>query len=190
MQAAAGRMQALIHDLLAFARVATQARPPVRVGLERAAREALADLSALVAETEGSVEIGPLPDARADPVQVRRVFQNLVGNALKFHRPGVPPRVRVEGRVVEGARPGEAMAEVAVADEGIGFEPRHAERIFSPFQRLHGRGEYEGTGMGLAICRRIVERHGGTISARGSPGAGSRFVFTLPAAPRAGEEEG
>jgi PAS domain S-box-containing protein len=190
MQAAAGRMQALIHDLLAFARVATQARPPVRVGLERAAREALVDLSALVAETEGSVEIGALPDARADPVQVRRVFQNLVGNALKFHRPGVPPRVRVEGRVVEGARPGEAMAEVAVADEGIGFEPRHAERIFSPFQRLHGRGEYEGTGMGLAICRRIVERHGGTISAHGSPGQGSRFVFTLPAAPRAGEEEG
>jgi PAS domain S-box-containing protein len=189
MQAAAARMQGLIHDLLAFARVATEARPPVPVRLERAAREAVADLSARLAETNGTVEIGPLPDARADPVQVRRVLQNLVGNALKFHRPGEPPRVSVTGRLLPAPRPADARVEVTVADRGIGFEPRHADRIFSPFQRLHGRGEYDGTGMGLAICRRIVERHGGTIVARGRPGEGSEFVFTLPAATGAGAEE-
>jgi PAS domain S-box-containing protein len=190
MQGAAGRMQTLIQDLLAYARVATQARPPVRLSLGRLAQEALSDLAARVAATEGTVSLGPLPDAEGDPVQVRRVLQNLLGNALKFHRPGEPPSVSVTARMVGAPRPRDARVEVTVADRGIGFDERHAERIFSPFQRLHGRHEYEGTGMGLAICRRIVERHGGTIAARGRPGEGSEFVFTLPAAPGpAGMEE-
>jgi signal transduction histidine kinase len=108
---------------------------------------------------------------------MRQLFQNLIGNALKFHRPDVPPVVRVT------AERDEAGWTVTVADNGIGFEDRHAARIFQVFQRLHGRDEYEGTGVGLAICRKIVDRHGGTITARGRPGEGASFVVTLPAPP-------
>ncbi|MDB4951175.1 MAG: hypothetical protein JWM27_3824 [Gemmatimonadetes bacterium] len=183
MQGAAARMQRLIQDLLSFARVATQAREMGTVDLEEAARDALGDLSGRAADG-GTVEVGPLPPARGDAGQVRRVFQNLLANALKFHRPGVPPRVRVTGRELAPASPGaRPRVEVTVSDEGIGFDERHADRIFGPFQRLHGREAFEGTGMGLAICRRILERHGGTITAHGRPGEGSAFVFTLSAAP-------
>jgi signal transduction histidine kinase len=106
---------------------------------------------------------------------MRQVLQNLLGNALKFHKAGAAPVVRVRGEVLAGA-----AARVTVEDDGIGFDDRHRERVFEMFQRLHGRGEYEGTGMGLAICRKIVERHGGTITALGRPGEGSAFTITLP----------
>src|SRR5205823_4856064 len=102
------------------------------------------------------------------------------GNGLKFHRPGVPPVVRVAGRVVPG--PAGPVCELTVADDGIGFDEKYLGRIFEVFQRLHGHHEYEGTGIGLAICKRIAERHGGTITARSRPGAGATFVVTLPAA--------
>jgi len=110
---------------------------------------------------------------------MRQLFQNLLGNALKFHRPGVPPVVRVRGELVPG---GDAplTCRVTVQDNGIGFDPKYRDRIFDVFQRLHGRDEYEGTGVGLAICRKIVERHGGTITAHSAPGEGATFVVTLP----------
>ncbi len=194
MQAAAQRMSALIHALLDYSRVGTRPAPFVPVDLAQAARDAESDLAVRLQSTGGRVEIGPLPEIEADGTMIRQLLQNLVGNAVKFHRPGVPPVVRVEGRLLDAdeAPPtdaAEAWAELAVRDNGIGFEPRFAERIFVPFQRLHGRGEYDGTGMGLAICRRIAERHGGTLEARGEPGEGSVFLVRLPVRRPPAQEE-
>ena len=126
------------------------------------------------------MELGELPRVQADPVQMRQLLQNLVGNALKFHRPGVAPQVQVSGTVKareEGCPP---VACIEVKDNGIGFEIKYKERIFRPFERLHGRGEFEGAGMGLAICKKIVERHQGSIDAHSVVGEGSTFVVTLP----------
>ncbi|HEY0015303.1 MAG TPA: ATP-binding protein [Longimicrobium sp.] len=179
MRAAALRMQALIQDLLAYSRVSRRGEEPAPVDLGRVAREVLSDLEGRMAATEGRVEIGPLPTVRADPTQMRQLLQNLIANALKFHRPGVPPHVRV------GAEPADGGSgwRLRVEDNGIGFDERYLDRIFSPFQRLHGRTEYEGTGMGLAICRKIAERHGGAITARSAPGQGSTFTVDLPTHP-------
>jgi PAS domain S-box-containing protein len=174
MQSAAKRMQVLINDLLAFSRVTTKAQPFVPVDLDRIAREVAHDLEIRTHEAEAHVEIGGLPSIDADPLQMRQLLQNLISNALKFHREGVPPVVTVTGTVA-GDR-----AQLVVADNGIGFEEKYAERIFTMFERLHGRGTYEGTGIGLSICRKIVERHGGEIVARSTPGAGSTFTVTLP----------
>jgi signal transduction histidine kinase len=128
-----------------------------------------------VEETGARVEIGELPAVAADPLQMRQLFQNLIGNALKFSRPGVPPHVRVSASL-----PGDGTAVIRVADNGIGFDVKYLDRIFVPFERLHGRMEYEGTGMGLAICRKIAERHKGAITAESEPGEGTTFVVTLP----------
>jgi PAS domain S-box-containing protein len=193
MQSAAARMQALIQDLLAYSRVATRPQPFVPVNLDQVAREALGDLQVRIAATEALVDVGPLPTVQADLMQMRQLLLNLVGNAVKFHRPGVPPVVQVTGRLLSADEaPPEAevlsWAEVTVRDEGIGFDEKYLDRIFSPFQRLHGRGEYEGTGMGLAICRRIAERHGGTLAAHSQPGRGSAFTIRIPAL-RAAQQE-
>lgn len=174
MQSAATRMQRLIEDLLSFSRIAGRPPQPKRVDLATVAREVVADLEARVAETSARLEIGDLPAIQADPMQMRQLLQNLIGNALKFHAPGKAPVVKVTASV----RADTCVLEVA--DEGIGFDEKYLDRIFAVFQRLHGRGEYEGTGMGLAICRRIAERHGGTIAARSKPGEGATFVVTLP----------
>jgi signal transduction histidine kinase len=180
MRASASRMQTLIEDLLAFSRVSRRGHAPARVDLGQVAREVLSDLEGRVADTGGCVDVAPLPVVRADPTQMRQLLQNLLANALKFHRPGVPPRVRVwverdgaEGAAARGWR-------LRVQDNGIGFDERYLDRIFNPFQRLHGRGDYEGTGMGLAICRKIAEHHHGSITARSTPGQGSTFEVALP----------
>ena len=194
MQNAARRMQLLINDLLTFSRVTSQAKPYVQVDLARTAREVLSDLEARLQDTQGRVEVGELPQLDADPLQMHQLLQNLIGNALKFHRPNEPPLVQVQGRVLKGGGGGlpagmtpEDVCEITVRDNGIGFDEKYRERIFAPFQRLHGRGEYEGTGMGLAICRKIVERHGGTITVRSAPGQGATFVALLPRRQRKGE---
>jgi PAS domain S-box-containing protein len=175
MQNAARRMHVLINDLLAFSRVTTKAQPFAPVDLNRVAREVLEDLEARVRQTGGRVEVGPLPTVEADALQMRQLLQNLIGNALKFHRPGEPPAVAVRAEAV-----GDGHCRLTVEDNGIGFDEKYLDRIFTPFQRLHARGEYEGTGMGLAVCRKIVERHGGQITARSRPGAGTTFIVTLP----------
>ena len=175
MRASAGRMGRLIDDLLSFSRVTTQARPFARVDLNEVLAEVVEDLAARVEQTDGAVEVEPLPTLDADPIQMRQLFQNLVGNALKFHKPGEPPTVRVAGRVEDG------VCRVSVADAGIGFDEKYLGRIFQVFQRLHGRDAYEGTGVGLAICRKIAERHGGTITAVSKPGEGATFTLTVPA---------
>jgi light-regulated signal transduction histidine kinase (bacteriophytochrome) len=174
--AAGQRMQALIDDLLKFSRVATQGRPFEPVDLRAVAEQAVSDLEAVIQQSGGSVEIGELPTVAADPLQMRQLVQNLISNAIKFRREGVPPKVRVSGRV-RGR-----FAEIEFADNGIGFEPRYQTRIFKVFERLHGRGAYPGTGIGLALCRKIVDRHGGTINAESTPGQGSTFTVTLPVA--------
>ena len=185
MQGAADRMHRLINDLLKFSRVTTKAQPFEPTDLEAAARDALSDLEVRLQETGGSVEIKDLPTIDADPLQMRQLFQNLVGNALKFHRPGVPPVIKIAGEVVKNNENGrsdaaEDMFRLSVEDNGIGFEEKYLDRIFTPFQRLHGRMEFEGTGIGLAVCRKIVERHGGRLTAKSAPGNGSTFIATLP----------
>jgi two-component system, LuxR family, sensor kinase FixL len=196
MQGAAARMQTLIYDLLTFSRVISRTEPFVPVDLKTVAREVIGDLEVRLEKTGGRVEIGELPTIEADALQMRQLLLNLIGNALKFHAPGTAPVVRLQSRLATpGAAteatglpqpPGEPDTEIqfhelTVADNGIGFDEKYLDRIFAVFQRLHGRQEYEGTGIGLAVCRRIVDRHGGTITARSKPGEGATFIFTLPA---------
>jgi len=179
MQAAAARMQNLIDSLLTFSRVTTKAGPSEPVDLKSVVNEALSDLEMRIEETKAVVDVGPLPTVSADRTQMVQIFENLIGNALKFHREGVPPRVEVYSRAVE--EKGADSVEICVEDNGIGFDEKHVDRIFSPFERLHGKAEYEGVGMGLAICMKILKRHGGTITARSTAGKGSLFIVRLPA---------
>lgn len=178
----ASRMRSLINDLLSFSRVTTKSLPFRRVDLNVVAREVLVDLEELVHQTGGTVNLGPLPTLEADPLQMRQLLQNLLGNALKFSKPGDPPVVRIESReLAPGEAPGQGTwFEVRVSDNGIGFDQEYAQRIFQVFQRLHGRQQYEGTGVGLAICKKIVERHRGTIAATSRKDEGTTFVLTLP----------
>jgi signal transduction histidine kinase len=188
MLASAGRMRTLIDDLLTFSRVTSKSRPFVPVNLADVVRGVVSDLEFRIHQTDARVEVGPLPTVQADPVQMRQLFQNLIANALKFHKPGVPPTVRVRSAPLgpdTGGPPPGAGWRLTVADDGIGFEPQYAEQIFELFQRLHGRSEYEGTGIGLAVCKKIVDRHGGTIRADGRPGHGATFVIDLPLNPAA-----
>jgi light-regulated signal transduction histidine kinase (bacteriophytochrome) len=178
MQDAARRMQRMINDLLTFSRVATRAQPFVPVSLRQVARQAVSDLEIQIEQTGGRVEIGDLPTIEADPTQMHQLLENLIGNGLKFHREGVLPLVEITSERIR--RQGWELCQVLVKDNGIGFDEKYLDRLFKPFQRLHGRGEYAGTGIGLAICRRIAERHGGSITAQSAPGEGATFIVTLP----------
>lgn len=175
VEAAAERMQRLILDLLELSRITTKSRPHVRIDLAQLVDEVADDLQTRLDDTGGRVEHDGLPEVVADPAQIRQLMQNLIANALKFRRSDVPPLVTITGTT----RPDGRIA-VEVRDNGIGFEAKYADRIFIVFQRLHGRGEYEGSGIGLAIVRKIVERHGGEIVAEGRPGEGATFRFDLP----------
>lgn len=189
MQDAATRMQALIDGLLTYSRVTTKARPFVPVDLSQVAREVISDLEVRIEQARGQVETEDLPTIKADPIQMRQLLQNLIVNALKFHREDEPPVVRIYAKVPvgEGAS-SNGLCQILVQDNGIGFDERHTDRIFQVFQRLHGRGHYEGTGIGLATCRKIVERHGGNITAKSSPGQGATFIVTLPLRQHQGAE--
>jgi light-regulated signal transduction histidine kinase (bacteriophytochrome) len=172
---AAGRMRQLISDLLAFSRVTTQARPHRRADLGAVVADALSNLEIAVLQAGATVRVDPLPVVAGDEGQLRQLFQNLISNALKFRKKDVPPVVDVTAEVT-----GANVCTVTVGDNGIGFAEKYSGRIFELFQRLHGRDEYDGTGIGLAISKKIVERHGGTITAFSAEGDGARFVFTLP----------
>lgn len=186
MQEAAKRMQTLINDLLTFSRVTTKAQPFGPVNLNQVVQGVLLDLEVRLEQTHGQVEVGEMPTLEADPLQMRQLFLNLISNALKFHRPSEPPQVKVKARLLdspEQSTPATAEMEycqITVADNGIGFDEKYLDRIFNVFERLHSRQAFAGTGMGLAICRRIAERHGGTISAKSIPGEGVIFTVTLP----------
>jgi PAS domain S-box-containing protein len=184
IQDAARRMQNLINDLLMYSRIATAERKYARVNLAAVARQVMGDLEVRIEETNGSVNIGALPAIEADPVHMRQLFQNLVANALKFHRPGAPPIVTITADLVPADGPASEppLCRLMVADNGIGIESKYHERIFSIFERLHNRGAYEGTGVGLAVCRKIVEQHGGRIDVSSTPGEGTTFIVLLPSA--------
>lgn len=177
----AQRMQRLIDDLLALSRVTSdrKERTPTDVGV--AVQLALRSLRDTIVESGATFDVGPLPTLTANAAQLELLFQHIFANALKFRRPGLAPHVEVSTAGREDVEGAPRAWLFAVRDDGIGFEPRYAEQIFGLFQRLHGRGEYEGTGVGLAICKRIVERHGGRIWAEGAPSAGVTIHFSLPA---------
>ncbi|MHA6289323.1 sensor histidine kinase [Maricaulis sp. CAU 1757] len=175
---AATRMRRLIDDLLSYSRVNSKTTSFLPVDLRSVVADVLSDLEPRIAASEAKVRVGELPAIEADPGQMHQLFLNLVANALKFCRPGVQPTISIEGSVEVGENG--AMARIAVADNGVGFEPRHAERIFGMFERLHGRDEFDGTGVGLATCRKIAERHAGELTAWAEPDAGAVFTLLLP----------
>ena len=198
MQSASARMRRLIDDLLAFSRVMRSAEPFVPVELAVVTKEVLGDLEVRIEKSGARVEVGDLPVIEADPMQMRQLLLNLIGNSLKFQPPGATPVVKIQARILERQSEGDTLSfrsvppngdhappfgrlcEISVQDNGIGFDEKYTDKIFAVFQRLHGRTEYEGTGVGLAVCRRIAERHRGTILARSKPGQGATFLVTLP----------
>jgi two-component system, LuxR family, sensor kinase FixL len=179
IQKSAHRMQRLIDDLLTYSRVSNKTQPLSEVDLNQVMAHVVSDLEIRIENTKGIVQFGELHTVFADARQMHQLLLNLVNNALKFHRPATAPIIDVRTRLV--ARKNENYIEISVSDNGIGFDEKYLDRIFTIFQRLHGRDEYEGTGIGLAICRKIVERHSGIITAHSKLGEGSTFVISLPA---------
>ncbi len=175
----ARRMQDLINDLLSFSRVGSQGTPAVAVDLNEVTSQVIADLALTIEETGGEVLARDLPEVLMDPVHARQLLQNLVGNALKFHGEA-PPRIEVSA-----AREGDMWA-LSVRDNGIGIPEKHRERVFGIFQRLHRRRDYAGTGIGLAMVRRIMENAGGEVRMESAEGGGTTFTCTLPAASEEG----
>ncbi len=188
MQNAAARMQVLINDLLKYSRVGRFKEPFQAINLAELIRDITNDLETTIADTEAKIVIKELPVLEAEPLQLRQLFQNLISNALKFRQPEVSPEVIVQCEEPSAAELEELANyqstrnyyKIVVTDNGIGFDEKYLDRIFNIFQRLHGRSEYKGTGIGLAICRKIAENHGGTISANSTPGKGSSFYVILP----------
>ena len=181
MQRAADRGRALVQGLLAFSRVTTRAQPPMPTPLREVADEVIQDLESQIDTVRGKIVVGDLPTLEADRVQMRQLIQNLIGNALKFHKTDVPPVVELGSKRLPERSPGQPTRwQISISDNGIGFDERYLDKIFKLFQRLHELGSYEGSGMGLAICRKIVERHGGSITARSAPDRGTTFLIELP----------
>ncbi len=183
MQNAAGRMRRLINDLLDYSRVTTKAKPFTRVPLDEVLVGVLSDLQIRIEESGAVVTSDPLPVIDADAMQMRQLLQNVLANALKFRKPDVKPEIAIRC-TVGGSNESDGLngpkVHIEIVDNGIGFDNRYKEQIFTIFQRLHGRLEYEGTGVGLATVRKIVERHRGTIDADGRPGEGATFTIELP----------
>jgi signal transduction histidine kinase len=174
MQEATGRMRVLIQDLLSYSRIQGDNKDFVTVNLNDIVNGVASDLEVRLEQSGGRIEVGDLPALQADPLQMRQVFQNLIGNALKFRKSDVAPVVKISSAVVGDSH------EISVKDNGIGFEQQYADKVFDVFQRLHGRSDYEGTGIGLAIVRKVLEKHGGSVRVESSPGQGSQFYLTLP----------
>lgn len=181
MQAAATRMSSLIEDLLAFSRISSEVKKFELVSLQDILQEVLEDLDVTIEATDAKMDVTPLPKIEADPTQMRQLLQNLIGNAIKFVPSSRRPAIRIESHCFIPASDAEqGWVEIQVIDNGIGFENQFTDRIFTPFQRLHEIDKYPGTGMGLSICRRIVEHHHGSIKAHSSPNEGATFIVRLP----------
>jgi len=184
IRSASGRMQTLIDDVLSFSRVATHGQAIEMADCGEVIAGVIEDLEIALAESGGRVDVGEMPVLPIDSSQVRQLFQNLIGNSLKFRKPDVAPVVAIDAAKRPLDLPGRGLMdgwEITVRDNGIGFEDKYVDRIFTVFQRLHNRTEYAGSGVGLAVCRRIVERHGGLLTANGSGGGGATFTIWLPA---------
>jgi light-regulated signal transduction histidine kinase (bacteriophytochrome) len=187
MRKSAARARELIDALLTYTRIMSKKQPLAPVDLAAVAQATVADLDARIRQVGGRVQIGELPSIDADRTQMRQLLHHLIDNGLKYHRPAVPPVVEIAGSRGEPgpaaslpAAPGSEFVRITVKDNGVGFDEKYLDRIFAPYERLQNREQAEGAGMGLAICRRIVERHGGTITARSAPGQGATFIVTLP----------
>jgi two-component system sensor kinase FixL len=180
---AASRMQNLINDLLDFSRVTSKSKPFVKVELDTVLSEVLSDLEITIEKTGAVIIRSPLPEIEAEPTQMRQLFQNLISNAIKFRKNNEKPVITISANRRQRmahltSTPGDEWVEIVVEDNGIGFDEKYLDRIFNIFQRLEGQ-KYEGSGIGLAVCRKIVVRHGGDITAQSKPGEGTRFIITL-----------
>jgi signal transduction histidine kinase len=174
-------MSELLRALLSYSRTGTSQLNYKPVSLTEVAKDAANDLEFLIEKTKGMVEIGELPTVDADASLLRQLFQNIIGNAIKYRKESEPPVVKIYGKIAD------ATCRVCIEDNGIGLDECYSHKIFKPFERLHGRdAPYSGTGMGLAICRKIAARHGGSIDVRSMPGQGATFIVTLPAEQKTG----
>lgn len=189
MQVAANRMSTLIRDLLAYSRISTRQEAPESVPLMKVVEQAITDLDLLIKDTGAVIEVDPLPVVPGDASQLGQLFQNLLSNALKFRRANVPPVIDVHCQLVNAdavppsvipTRSAATYYQIDVADNGVGFDEKYVDRIFHVFQRLHGRNQYDGTGIGLAICEKVVANHGGAVTAHSQPGQGATFSVYLP----------
>ena len=187
MQKSAKTMRVLLDSLLQYSRVSTQFAPFERISPRRSIEAALSNLEVAIREKEALVELGDLPTIKADPIQMIQLFQNLIANALKFCSEENAPLVKIYAPTfVTEDDPQEITQRICVQDNGVGFDEKHLDKIFSPFQRLHGKIKYPGVGMGLAICKKIMDRHGGKITAKSTVGKGSTFMLSFPLEPEEG----
>ena len=182
---AAGRMQQLIQSLLVYSKVDSQDTIEEPVPLRDVVDDILSDLGARIEELQAVVQVGELPTVHGHAFRIRQLLQNLLGNALKFHRPGVPPVIHISGAIIQDRRHHSSvkaglLCQIEIHDQGIGIPSEQLDKIFGMFKRLHRRDEYEGTGIGLAVCQRIVDQCGGAISVRSRLGKGSTFIVTIP----------
>ncbi|MEX0829979.1 MAG: ATP-binding protein [Nitrospirales bacterium] len=182
---AANRMQQLIEGLLLYSRIDTPGSKGEPLALGQIVQDILSDFGAKIDELEAEVQVRDLPMIHGEPMLIRQLLQNLIGNALKFHKPGVAPILHVSGLMIQNRRHiglGKAgtLCQIEIQDQGIGIPEEYLDKIFGMFKRLHRKDEYEGTGIGLAVCKRIVDQCGGAISVRSTPGEGSTFTVTLP----------
>ena len=187
IQASAKRMQSFIIALLSYSRLSTQKQPTAIVDLNEITQNVLNDLDVQIEQVGAYIQVEDLPLVKADPIQMHQLFLNLIGNSLKFRKQESPVKIELKGKTVIGASLAESgnkyesgYFEISIKDNGIGFDEKYLDRIYQPFQRLHRFDRYGGTGMGLAICRKIVERHAGEIEAHSSPGQGATFIVRLP----------
>jgi light-regulated signal transduction histidine kinase (bacteriophytochrome) len=189
MQHASARMQKLIEDLLSFSRISSGHEQFTNVDPTTVVNEVVDDIEGQILREKAKVGVKPIAEINADRGQIRRLFQNLISNAIKFHKPGALPVVEISGSVIPAAEAekefGVQLTEnsyvrIVVKDNGIGFDEKYADKIFNIFQRLHGRAEYEGTGIGLAICRKIMMNHRGYIRAKSVINQGSEFILIFP----------
>lgn len=178
IQGATIRMQALLDDLLNYSKITNAALPFEKVDLQKIFKEILLDLENRISETGGTVKIDAVPGFMADPVQMYHLFLNLIANSLKYHREGVPPVVHVYSQTLE-----KNNLQIIIEDNGIGFEEKYSKKIFQPFERLHGKNHYSGTGIGLTICQKIIDHHNGKIDVSSTPNEGSQFIITFPQTP-------
>ncbi len=169
------RMQGLIEDLLSLSKATTRVGPFKSVNLNKVVRDVLDTLEVRILQTQAEIHFDNLNVLKADPTHINQLLQNLIGNALKYHKKNVSPVIKITSQCLENG-----LLEILVEDNGIGFDKKYAERIFQPFERLHGRNVYEGTGMGLVICKKIVEFYGGRIETQSEVGKGAQFIVTLP----------
>jgi len=175
MGKSARRMKRFIEDLLLYSKVTTKQKPFELVDLEKKVKTVCEEMDHIIHSTHAVVNISNLPTIEGDNNQIHQLIVNLIFNSFKYKSEGKPPIINIFGKKKENN-----YWEISIQDNGIGFDEKYADRIFKPFQRLHGRSKYEGSGLGLTICKKIVERHNGTISALSKPGVGTTFILTLP----------